>query len=136
MRYRRTVLSFLCLASLTLAGSVITAGALKPAVDEPDGLRLPPGFHATVVAEGVGAIRHLAVRANGDIYISTPRDQQGNGKGAGIIALHLDSSHKVDQTRPFGVVDGGTGIRFYNGALYASSPSTIYRFTFSGNELI
>jgi glucose/arabinose dehydrogenase len=126
----------LCFALSALAASVITASALKPTADEPDGLRLPPGFHATVVAEGLGAIRHLAVSAKGNIYISTPRDQQGNGNGAGVIALHLDSSHKADQTQHFGSVDGGTGIRFYDGALYASTPSTIYRFTFTGDELV
>jgi len=106
------------------------------AAQEPDGLILPKGFHATVVAEGLGAIRHLAVRDNGDIYVSTARDQQGNGKGAGIIALHLDASHKAVDVQHFGSIDGGTGIRFHNGALYATSPSGIYRFTFSGNTLV
>jgi glucose/arabinose dehydrogenase len=33
-------------------------------------------------------------------------------------------------------VDGGTGIRFYNGALYAASPSAVYRFTFNGKALL
>src|SRR5205823_11267059 len=105
------------------------------AVDEPGGLLLPPGFHAAVVADALGPIRHLAVRRNGDIYISTPREQQGNGKGAGIIALRLNAAHAVDQVQHFGSVDGGTGIRFVNDTLYASSPSGIYRFTFSGSEL-
>jgi len=102
--------------------------------EEPDGLILPPGFHANVVAEGLGPVRHLAVRDNGDIYISTPVDKQG--KGGGIIALHLDSNHKADQTMHFGAVDGGTGIRFDHGALYATSATGIYRFTFRGKELV
>src|ERR1041384_7105592 len=131
MPFGKLTLPIMCLA-------VIGAGALAPAaaVDEPDGLRLPAGFHAAVIAEALGPIRHLAVRGNGNIYISTPRDQQGNGKGAGIIALHLDAVNRVDQVQHFGSVDGGTGIRFFNDALYASSPSTIYRFTFNGNELV
>jgi glucose/arabinose dehydrogenase len=106
------------------------------AADEPDGLRLPPGFHATVVAESLGPIRHLAVRDNGDVYVSTPRDQQGNGKGGGIIALHLDASHKAVDVQHFGSVDGGTGIAFHGGMLYASSPSGIYRFSFDGSALV
>src|SRR5215475_6780726 len=126
----KLTLSIMCLA-------VIGASALAPAaVDEPDGLRLPAGFHAAVIAEGLGPIRHLAVRGNGDIYISTPREQQGNGKGAGIIVLRLNAASVVDQVQHFGSIDGGTGIRFFNGALYASSPSGIYRFTFNGNELV
>ena len=99
---------------------------------EPDGLTLPPGFHASVVAEGLGPVRHLAVRGNGDIYVSTPVDRQN--RGSGVIALHLDASHKATQVEHFSAVDGGTGIRFYKGALYAASASAIYRFTFSGGS--
>ena len=53
---------------------VVSAPALAA---EPDGLTLPPGFHASVVAEGLGAVRHMAIRGNGDIYVSTRhgRDQ-------------------------------------------------------------
>ncbi len=102
--------------------------------DEPDGLILPPGFHASVVAEGLGPIRHLAVRENGDIYVSTPKDKQNSGSG--IIAVHLDANHKADQVEHFGAVDGGTGIRFYNGALYATSNSGVYRFRFSSKALV
>src|SRR5215471_3989162 len=107
MPSRRLSVFFLVLAGLILASWVVFASAIRfaePAADEPDGLRLQQGFHATVVAEGLGAIRHLAIRENGNIYVSTPRDQQGNGKGAGIIALHLDAAHKVDQVQHFGSV--------------------------------
>ena len=85
---------------------------------------------------GLGPIRHLAIRGNGDVYISTPTKQQGNGKGAGIIALHLNAAHAVDQVQHFGSVDGGTGIRFFNGALYASSPSGIYRCNESSSRRV
>jgi glucose/arabinose dehydrogenase len=119
-----------------IAAFVVAAGWTVLAIDEPDGLHLPAGFHATVVADGLGAIRHLAVRDNGDIYVSTPKDQQGNGTGGGIIALRLDASHKAVEVQHFGSIDGGTGIRFHNGALYATSPSGLYRFTFSGEALV
>jgi len=118
------------LATGVMAASAVALGLAA----EPDGLKLPPGFHATVVAEALGPVRHLAVRDNGDIYISTPKDQRSSG--GGIIALHLDAAHKADQVQHFGTVEGGTGIRFYNGALYAASPSAVYRFTFSGSTLV
>ncbi len=118
-----------------LSAAIVFALGVTPAfADEPDGLKLPPGFHANVVAEGLGAVRHMAVRDNGDIYVSTPRNKQGIG--GGIIALRLGADGKADQTEHFGVVDGGTGIRFYRGALYAASPSRIYRFTFTGKGLL
>jgi glucose/arabinose dehydrogenase len=101
---------------------------------EPDGLVLPPGFHASIVSEDLGPIRHLAVRPNGDVYISTPIDRQN--KGAGIIALHLDANHKAAKIEHFGEVAGGTGIRFYKGALYAASATGVYRFTFGDKEAL
>lgn len=119
----------------TLGAILIMASAVAFAVsDEPDSLKLSPGFHASVVAEGLGPIRHLAVRGNGNIYVSTPRNQEEHGNG--IIALHLDANHHADQPQHFGSVDGGTGIRFHNDRLYASTPSGVYRFTFRGNELV
>jgi glucose/arabinose dehydrogenase len=102
---------------------------------EPDNLVLPPGFHASVVAEGVGPARHLAIRDNGDIYIST-RATREDAAAPGIIALKLDRDHHVTDTQHFSDVSGGTGIRFYKGALYADSPTTVYRFAFSGDELV
>jgi glucose/arabinose dehydrogenase len=98
---------------------------------EPDGLVLPAGFHASVVSEGLGAIRHVAVRPNGDLYVSTAVDRQN--KGDGIIAVHMDANHKADHVEHFSSVAGGTGIRFYKGALYAASATSIYRFTFGGD---
>ena len=97
-------------------------------------MTLPPGFHATVVAEGLGPVRHLTIRENGDIYVSTPVDKQNSG--GGIIALHLDANHKAEHAEHFGTVEGGTGIRYYNGALYATTSSAVYRFTFSGKALL
>src|SRR5262249_6405529 len=116
------------------AALVVASGLAIAAADQPDGLVLPPGFHAAVVAEGLGQIRHLAVRSNGDLYLSTPQNQQG--KGGGIIAVHTDVNHHADRIEHFGTVDGGTGIRWTNGRLYASSPTAVYRFTFAGDELV
>jgi glucose/arabinose dehydrogenase len=117
-------------AAITILGAVVAFAASQ----EPDGLTLPAGFHATVVAEGLGPIRHLAVRSDRNLYISTPHNQDPS-KG-GIIAIHLDANHHTDQIQHFGAIDGGTGIRFHNGRLYASTPSGVYRFGFHGDELV
>jgi glucose/arabinose dehydrogenase len=100
---------------------------------EPDGLILPPGFHASVVAEGLGPLRHMAVRPNGDIYAST------GGEGAkpeGLVAIELGPDGKAARTEHFSSVNGGTGIGLYHGMLYAASGTAIYRFHFSGNSLL
>lgn len=106
---------------------------LPAAADEPDGLILPPGFHASVVAEELGPLRHLAVRPNGDIYASTG----GDGiKGEGLVAIRLGADGKAAQVVHFSTVNGGTGIGLYHGMLYAASGDAIYRFRFAGNALL
>ena len=40
-----------------------------PNVPEPE-FSLPDGFEATVFHEGLGKIRHIAVRDNGDVYVA------------------------------------------------------------------
>ena len=116
------------------AAFVLTLVAMPVLADEPDGLVLPSGFHATVVADGLTGARHLAVRDNGDIYVSTAHGPQVPSMG--IYALRLGPDHKAVQTEHFGSVDQGTGIRFYKGALYAASGTGVDRITFSGNELV
>jgi glucose/arabinose dehydrogenase len=115
---------------ITLAA---TLSALPALAQEPDGLTLPPGFHASVVAEGLGPLRHLAFRSNGDLYASTGGE---NSKGDGLIAIRLGRSHTAEKVDHFSSVSGGTGIRFYHGRLYAAADNAIYRFSFSGNSLL
>ncbi|HEY0265194.1 MAG TPA: hypothetical protein VGC16_00490 [Rhizomicrobium sp.] len=111
-----------------VAAFALSAVAAPAFAAEPDGLTLPPGFHALVVAEGLGPIRHMALRGN-DIYVSTHhgRDQPS----VGIVALRLGPDHKPVDTQHFGVgtADQGTGIRIFKGALYAASGTGVYRFT-------
>ncbi len=119
-----------------LRAAIVMALIISPALAaEPDNLTLPPGFHATVAAEGLGPVRHLTVRDNGDIYLSTGRGVARDG-GDGIVAVHLGPDHRADRIEHFGVVDGGTGITMWHGALYAASPSRIYRFAFHGDALL
>lgn len=103
---------------------------------EPDNLTLPPGFHATVVADGLGPfVRHLAFRDKETLYISTER-QTKDAANAGILALHLNGQGAADRVEHFSQIDNGTGIAFHDGALYAASADAVYRFRFSGNELV
>lgn len=110
--------------------------ALPALASEPDGLTLPPGFHATVVAEGLGnQARHMAFAGPDRLYVSTER-QGKEAPDLGIFALHLNAHHAADRTEQFGSIDDGTAIAVEKGALYASSPGAIYRFQLSGNALV
>lgn len=104
-----------------------------------DGLILPKGFYAEVVYEGSGPARHLTIRDNGDIYVTTqlppftPYDPKLN---RGVLALRdTDRDGVVDTVEQFTDILG-TGIRFHKGALYVSDQVGIYRFRFKGKELV
>ena len=116
---------------LALAGPCLIGSSWA---DEPDGLILPPGFHASVVADHLGVLRHLAFRDANDLYVSTQWNAQGTS--GDLIAIHLDADHKADKSVHFGAMGGGTGIGIYRGALYAASTSRIYRYSFHGKDLV
>ena len=118
------------------AASVLALAAMPALADEPDGLILPPGFHASVVAEGLGEMtRHMAFRDASHLYVSTER-QTKDAANAGIIALHLDKNHHADQVAHFSTIDNGTAIAVYKGALYAAAPNALYRFALKGGALV
>jgi glucose/arabinose dehydrogenase len=118
-----------------IAVGVAVSLAAGPAVaSEPDGLVLPPGFHAVVVAEGLGSIRHMAIRGNGDIYLSTTHGR--TDPSVGIIAVRLGPDHKAAQVEHFSTIDQGTGIRIYRDALYTTSETGVYRFPLDAKALV
>ena len=120
-----------------LVAALVLGTVASPACAvEPDNLTLPAGFHASIVAEGLGPmVRHLAFRDADRLYVSTER-QDKDAADAGIIALHLDAGHRADQIEHFSDVDNGTGITFQGDALYTASAGTVYRFRLSANELV
>ena len=64
----------LTVMALTLGGCcVMTAPAFaEPACGgDNGGLTLPPGFCATIFADNLGHVRHLAVAPNGVVYVNT-----------------------------------------------------------------
>jgi hypothetical protein len=105
------------------AALFLAVSAFAPAfAEEPDGLILPPSFHASVVAEGLGPLRHLAVRPNGDIYASTGGE---NAKPEELVAIQLGADGKAARVEHFSTVNGGTGIGLYHGMLYAAAGNAI-----------
>lgn len=120
----------------TLAAALLLTAAAAPALaDEPDGLKLPFGFHAQVVDEGVGpGARHIAIHGN-HLYISTRKERTAT-TDSGVIAMTITGAHQASDVQHFGSVENGTGIRFHQGALYVASPTSVYRYRFHGNQLV
>jgi len=107
-----------------LLASALMLSAAPALAAEPDGLTLPPGFHASLVAEGVGPARHMALRGN-DIYVSTRHGP--NAPSVGIVALRLGPDHKPLQTEHIAGIDQGTGIKIYKNYLYAATGTGVVR---------
>ncbi len=107
--------------------AALLCGATPAMAQEVDGLILPKGFHAQMVADGLGPIRHMALRGR-DIYISTRHGAKA--PSVGIIALRLAPDHTVLQKASFGIdtADQGTGIKVWKGYLYAASGTQVQRF--------
>lgn len=87
------------------------------------GLKLPAGFSASAIIEGLTKPRHLAVNKNGDLYVKL--DKLKDGKG--IVQLHVGSDGKATVTKSFGNFTG-TGMYVKNGYLYASSDEEVFRY--------
>jgi glucose/arabinose dehydrogenase len=108
----------LLMIPLSMSNAAVAADA--------DGLTLPEGFSATVVQEGQGAARHLAVAANGDIYLA--------GRGGLLAMRDQDGDGKADETMKFGDVQG-TEVRLFKNWLYVSDNVGVYRYKLKKGEL-
>jgi len=107
----------------TSSSSAADPAAALPACDPDDGgLTLPDGFCALVVARDVGGARHLAVRANGDVFVA-----QGDRSG-GVTALRDTSGDgRADVRSHFGE-DPATGIALRDGWLYVGTNGRVVRW--------
>src|SRR6516165_12202144 len=99
------------------------------------GLKLPPGFCATVFADQLGHIRHLVVAGNGVVYVNTWSGRyygnQTPPAGGFVIALQdTTGSGKADLIQRFGPTPaeggkGGTGIALYRDGLFVEESDRI-----------
>lgn len=105
--------------SLTLAKPIAVVADADNA-----GLKLPAGFGALKVADGIGRARHIAVTAQGDVYVKLMRVADGKG----IVRLRdTNGDGKAEDISSMGNY-GGTGIAIKNGYLYASSDEEVFRY--------
>jgi glucose/arabinose dehydrogenase len=126
-------------AALALAAALGAAAgprraARGPACDPGNGgLVLPPGFCAVVVADRVGAPRHLAVAPNGDVFVAL--ENRRGGPGGVLVLRDTSGDGRADVTASFGTA-GGTGIALGRGALYFATRSTVLRYPMHAGRLL
>lgn len=97
-----------------------------PECDADDGgLVLPDGFCALVVHDGVGPARHLAVTADGRVFVALTNRQRELG---GVVGLRdSNGDGRLDEIARFGP-DGGTGIGVDGGYLYFAPDTHVLRW--------
>lgn len=120
------------LAVIIMAGCGESPGTVSSLEADPGnaGLLLPEGFSALLVADSLGAGRHITVKENGDIYVSLRRLKDGKG----AVALRdTNGDGKADLIRYFGELTG-TGIELHNGYLYYGADSMVVRYAFNSPE--
>ncbi len=124
-------------ASRIAAAVVLATMIASPAIADhhegaDTGITLPEGFSATVFADDIGPVRHIAVRDDGTVYGMLYR-QSGEG---GIVALRdEDGDGKADVTRYFGAGEG-SGIGIHDGYLYFSSNIAVFRYKLADGEMV
>ena len=112
-------------AGAAIAALAITVSGQSKIACDPDngGIKLPQGFCALVVANDVGVARHMAVAANGDLYVAT-QSRGGRGQpqtGGGVVGLHdADGDGKFEVREQIGT-GSTTGVGLRNGYLYLAA---------------
>jgi glucose/arabinose dehydrogenase len=93
-------------------------------------LKLPEGFTATIVADSLGSLRHLAVTAKGDVYVKMNSVRRNKG-----IFFLSDTNHdgRLDKKTVFADY-AGTGIKIKDHYLYASSNTGVFRYKLNDKD--
>jgi glucose/arabinose dehydrogenase len=142
--------AFLLVAGAPVAlGQNTSAGAVSsaaPVCASDAGLKLPAGFCASIFADHLGHVRHMAAAPNGVLYVNTwsGRYYVNSPPPAGgfLIALQDTSGQgKATVIHRFGSTPargghGGTGIALYNGYLYAELNDRIVRYRMSRTSIV
>ena len=129
----------------TRAIATIGDSSASACPDNNAGLTLPAGFCASVFAEGVAHGRHVAVAANGDVYIAiegtnpTPKALPAGTRPVpptSFVALRdTNRDGRADLMRRIGTL-GNTGIAIANGFVYVDEGTAIVRYARADTALV
>ncbi len=100
------------------------------------GLTVPTGFCASVVADNLGAARHMVVSPGGDLFVTLRREPEGGPAGSVIALRDADGDGRFERQQRFGSGLNGTGIAWRDGYLYIGADTRVARFRMSGDELV
>jgi glucose/arabinose dehydrogenase/mono/diheme cytochrome c family protein len=114
--------------------------------NDDSGLKLPPGFCATIFADDIGHARHMVVAPNGVLYVNTWSGKYyGNDTphaGGFLVALQdKTATGKANVMERFGETvqsggAGGTGIGVYRGSIYSEINDRIVRYPLPEGSIV
>jgi glucose/arabinose dehydrogenase len=115
------------IAALALGVTRTPAPACAP---DNGGLKLPPGFCATLFADSLAAPRHMVVAPNGDVIVGLrgTRSASGTVPGGVVILRDADGDGRAETRNRFGEFSA-TEVRLVGTALYTENGSSILRYT-------
>lgn len=118
--------------AIALAGLLLACNSNPKVEQKAAPIKLESGFSATIVADSLGAARHLAINKKGDIYVKLAHLKDGKG----IYCLSdTDGDGLFDKTTAFGDYPG-TGILVNGDYLYTSSNTTVYRYKLDEHQQV
>jgi glucose/arabinose dehydrogenase/mono/diheme cytochrome c family protein len=140
-------LSALCVGSSLASGRPGAETKSQGCPNDDSGLKLPAGFCATILADGIGHARHLVVGPSGVVYVNTwsgdyypPGDKPP--AGGFLVALQdKTGAGKAGVIERFGETiqtggAGGSGIALYKGSIYAEINDRIERYTLTAGSIV
>ena len=124
-------LSILSVLSLFATASVARAQSATHCDPDNAGLKLPPGFCATVFADSVKGARHIWVAPNGDVFVTA------QGRNAGGIWALRDERGEGKATRRVKFASGfnSSEIREFGGYLYTEDYKDVLRFPYRAGSI-
>ena len=116
-----------------ILGVLLPAAATAQHCAQDSGVKLPPGFCATLFADNVPRARHMTVAPNGDVFVATQAG--GRGRALGIVALR-DTNHdgKADVRNAWGEFSSSE-VRLFDGYLYAEDGSGVVRYRLAAGSM-
>jgi glucose/arabinose dehydrogenase len=97
-------------------------------------ITLPPGFCATVFADGLGRARHITVSPSGDVFVAIADGIDGTP--GGVVALRDEDADGVADRRARFAGRGGNGIAWHDGSLYFAQNDRILRYRMPSGRLV
>jgi glucose/arabinose dehydrogenase len=106
---------------LVLALTTLAANALLAAPADPSFLRLPPGFVAETLVEGIPNARSMALGSDGTLFV-------GTRQAGAVYAITGALSGRGVVIKLAGGLRMPNGVAFRDGALYVAEPQRILRW--------